>query len=51
MIESTVEQATLDWLGEMQYALLHGPTIAPGEQLSVEPAPSTVNERIPVQRA
>jgi len=29
--ESTVEQATLDWLGEMQYGVLHGPDLAPGE--------------------
>lgn len=29
--ESTVEQATLDWLAELQYGMLHGPDIAPGE--------------------
>jgi type I restriction enzyme R subunit len=29
--ESTVEQATLEWLSEMRYAVLNGPDVAPGE--------------------
>jgi len=29
--ESTVEDATLSWVNELQYALLHGAEIAPGE--------------------
>jgi type I restriction enzyme, R subunit len=29
--ESTVEQATLQWLGELGFAVEHGPEIAPGE--------------------
>src|SRR2546430_1738636 len=29
--ESVVEDAALSWFGELQYALLHGPEIAPGE--------------------
>jgi type I restriction enzyme R subunit len=29
--ESTVEEATLSWLGELEYAATHGPHIAPGE--------------------
>lgn len=29
--ESTVEEATLDWLAELGYAIAHGPQIAPGE--------------------
>src|SRR5439155_13984804 len=29
--ESTVEDATLSWFGELQYSVLHGPEIAPGE--------------------
>lgn len=29
--ESTVEEATLDWLAELGYATLHGPEIAPEE--------------------
>jgi type I site-specific restriction-modification system R (restriction) subunit len=29
--ETTVEEATLDWLGELQYDPLHGPDIAPEE--------------------
>jgi len=29
--ESTVEEATLDWLAELGCAVLHGPDIAPGE--------------------
>jgi type I restriction enzyme, R subunit len=33
--ESTVEDAALTWLGELQYSVEHGPEIAPGE-LSAE---------------
>jgi type I restriction enzyme R subunit len=33
--ESTVEDAALTWLGELQYSIQHGPEIAPGE-LSAE---------------
>ena len=29
--ESTVEEATLQWLKELGYAVLHGPEIAAGE--------------------
>jgi type I restriction enzyme, R subunit len=29
--ESVVEDATLDWLGSLEYAVLHGPEIAPSE--------------------
>ncbi len=29
--ESTVEDAALSWFGELGYAILHGPEIAPGE--------------------
>ena len=29
--ESVVEDAALTWLGELQYAVMHGPEIAPGE--------------------
>lgn len=29
--ESTVEEAALQWLGELGYAVKHGPEIAPGE--------------------
>ena len=29
--ESTVEDAALDWLHELGYAILHGPELAPGE--------------------
>lgn len=29
--ESTVEEAALAWLGELEYATKHGPHIAPGE--------------------
>src|SRR4030065_2020576 len=29
--ESTVEEAALSWLGELGYAVLPGPEIAPGE--------------------
>ena len=29
--ESTVEDAALAWLGELGYAVLHGPEIEPGE--------------------
>lgn len=32
--ESVVEDAVLAWLGELQYAVLHGPEIAPGESAS-----------------
>jgi type I restriction enzyme R subunit len=31
-VESTVEEAALAWLGELEYAVKHGPEIAPGEQ-------------------
>jgi len=31
VVESTVEEATLAWFGELGYAVVHGPTIAPGE--------------------
>ena len=29
--ESTVEEAALTWLGDLQYSVKHGPEIAPGE--------------------
>ena len=29
--ESIVEDAALDWFGELRYALGHGPHLAPGE--------------------
>jgi len=29
--ESTVEHAALEWLGELGYAIGHGPQLAPGE--------------------
>lgn len=29
--ESVVEDATLDWFGELGYSVVHGPDIAPGE--------------------
>lgn len=32
--ESTVEEATLSWLGELGYSILAGPEIAPGELLA-----------------
>ena len=32
--ESIVEEAALAWLGELGYAVLHGPDIAPGELLA-----------------
>ena len=31
MTESTVEEATLSWLRDLGYSILHGPEIAPGE--------------------
>ncbi|HJX15100.1 MAG TPA: type I restriction endonuclease, partial [Candidatus Deferrimicrobiaceae bacterium] len=31
MVESDVEEATLSWLGDLGYSILHGPEIAPGE--------------------
>ena len=31
LTESTVEDATLSWLQELGYAVLHGPDIAAGE--------------------
>lgn len=32
--ESTIEQATLDWFKELDYSILYGPDIAPGELFS-----------------
>jgi hypothetical protein len=32
--ESLIEQATLDWFKEMEYAVLNGPDIGPGELFS-----------------
>ena len=32
--ESTVEDAALAWLGELEYSVLHGPEIAQGEMAS-----------------
>ena len=29
--ESLIEEATLQWFGELGYAALHGPMLAPGE--------------------
>ena len=29
--ESTVEEAALEWFGELGYAIGHGPEMAPGE--------------------
>lgn len=34
MVESTVEEATLDWLSEFHYSPLYGLDIAPGEPAS-----------------
>ena len=34
LTESTVEDAALSWLGELGYAVAHGPEIAPGENLT-----------------
>lgn len=31
LTESTVEDAALSWLGELGFAVKHGPEIAPGE--------------------
>src|SRR4051794_18793797 len=31
IIEDTVEQAALSWFAELDYSVLHGPDIAPGE--------------------
>ena len=33
--ESTVEDATLAWLGQLGYAVRHGPDIAAGERVIV----------------
>lgn len=32
--ESAVEEAALEWLAALQYAVVHGPDIAPGELLA-----------------
>jgi len=32
--ESGVEDAALEWIGELGYSILHGPGIAPGEPIS-----------------
>jgi type I restriction enzyme R subunit len=32
--ESHIEEATLEWLGELGYAIGHGPDMAPGESAS-----------------
>ncbi|MEW6416590.1 MAG: type I restriction endonuclease [Nitrospirota bacterium] len=32
--ESIIEQATLDWFRELEYSILYGPNIAPGELLA-----------------
>ena len=32
--ESVVEEAALNWLAEINYTVLNGPTIAPGELLA-----------------
>ena len=32
--ESVVEDAALEWFGELGYSILHGPEIAPGESES-----------------
>ena len=34
--ESIVEDAALTWLGELGYAVRHGPQIAPGEAAAVK---------------
>ena len=44
--DSTVESAALAWLGELGYAVLHGPAIAPGERAS-EPSAATANASCP----
>src|SRR5258708_25049057 len=31
VVESTVEEAALSWFEELDYAVVHGPDIAPGE--------------------
>jgi hypothetical protein len=33
--ESDVEDAALEWFGELGYRVLHGPVIAPGEAVTV----------------
>ena len=32
--ESVVEDAALEWFGELGYSILHGPEMAPGEPAS-----------------
>ena len=32
--ESSVEDAALEWFGELGYAVLHGPDLAPGESVA-----------------
>ena len=34
LTESTVEDATLEWFGELGYAVGHGPQLAPGEPVA-----------------
>src|SRR5688572_18096648 len=34
LTESTVEEAALEWFGELGYAIGHGPELAPGEALT-----------------
>jgi type I restriction enzyme R subunit len=34
VVESTIEDATLSWFEELGYAVLNGPTLAPGEMFS-----------------
>jgi len=40
--ESVVEEATLSWFGELDYSILAGPEIAPGELLTERDAFSDV---------
>ena len=40
--ESVVEEAALDWLHELGYTVVFGPTIAPGEALAERTAPNEV---------
>ena len=39
LAESTVEDATLAWLEELGYAVIHGPDIAAGEPAAERTAP------------
>ncbi len=47
LTESTVEEAALEWFGELGYAIGHGPEMAPGEAAAEREERWNIEHRTP----